>query len=75
MSEINTDSQGAPDVIWLQLHGDADPEIEGPADYQSPGVTWCWEQIYNQDVQYIRADIVQAALAALILDQPQEGKS
>jgi hypothetical protein len=53
---IKTDTQGAPDRIWLQLHGDGDPE-DGPTDCASGEVSWCWEQIFEQDIEYIRADL------------------
>lgn len=63
MSDVAKNSQGAPDRIWLQLHGDADPDIEGPGDCQNDEVTWCWEPIFDADVEYVRADLCTKALA------------
>ena len=52
---MKTDKNGAPDYIWLQLHGDADPtDYNQPADCKSGDVTWCWEPIYAHDVKYVR---------------------
>jgi len=49
---------GAPDRIWLQLHGDAEPPFD-PVDVRaiSSEVTWCWEPIFVHDVKYVRADL------------------
>ena len=49
-------SDGAPDRIWLQLHGDGGPD-DGPVDCTSGDVSWCWEPIFDQDVEYIRAGL------------------
>ena len=49
-----------PERIWLQWHGDADPEIEsGPVSVAD--VTWEREQIFKHDVEYVRADLPRAA--------------
>lgn len=56
--EVVTNSRGEPDVIWLQVHGDADPaDYDEPADVQNSEVTWCWEPLFDHDVKYIRADL------------------
>ena len=44
----------APKEIWLQLYGDSSPD-EGPVDYESDGVTWCWHRINDSDVRYVQA--------------------
>lgn len=46
-----------PDAIYLQYHGDGDPDDTGPVN--SDDVTWCWEQINEQDIKYVRADLVK----------------
>lgn len=52
--------RGEPDVIWLQCHGDDDPAYSPNdlVDVTSDDVTWCWEKIFENDVKYIRADLV-----------------
>lgn len=54
---MKTNQYNEPDVIFLQLH---DPTDEGKtelADPKADGVTWCWEQIHHNDVEYIRKDL------------------
>ena len=46
----------SPERIWLQLHGDAEPEYPVSS---SEEITWCWERIFEQDVEYVRADIAE----------------
>ena len=51
-------SYKGPKELWLQLHGDcSDDELTEPVDYTDDSVTWCWHQIHNSDVRYVRADI------------------
>jgi hypothetical protein len=51
-------SYKGPEELWLQLHGDcSDDELTDPVDYTDDSVTWCWHQINNSDVRYVRADI------------------
>ena len=49
-----------PNVVWLQYHGESDPVewgTEEPAE-----VTWCADQIFKHDVEYVRADLVRELL-------------
>ena len=46
---VRTD--GAPAEIWLQLHGDGEPD-GNPVDYRDE-VSWCWEKIHEHDVRYV----------------------
>lgn len=50
---------GAPPEIWLQLHGDQEPDGT-PADYTAD-VSWCWHQVHEHDVRYVLAPPVSAA--------------
>lgn len=43
-----------PEVIWLQYHGDSEPE-DGPVAMAD--VTWASEKIFDSDIQYIRSDV------------------
>lgn len=62
MSEMRTDKHGAPDRIFLQLHGDEDAP-DAPVDVtETDEVTWCWHRIFAGDVEYVRADIVDGLL-------------
>lgn len=53
----------APERIWLQWHGDADPEIED-GEVSEGDVSWCRDKIFTHDIEYIRADLADAALKA-----------
>ena len=57
MSEL----KGEPDRIWLQYHGDDDP-ADYPNDPPPAGdeVSWCWEPIFEHDIEYIRLDKYKA---------------
>lgn len=57
-----------PDTIWLQYHGDAEPENE-PVD--ADGITWCWEEIFQQDIRYIRADVIEQRILDVIKECAQ----
>lgn len=60
-----SDHRPIPDTIYLQVHGNADPELyEGmPPDNQ--GVTWSDEPIYDGDEQYVNASVLEGVLTAL----------
>jgi hypothetical protein len=50
-------SYKGPEELWLQLHGDcSDDELTEPVDYTDDSVTWCWHQIHDSDVRYVRED-------------------
>ena len=53
---------GAPERIWLQ------PETK---DYRD-GWTWCWHEIDEHDVAYLRADIAEAALREQIAGELED---
>ena len=62
MTEINKDKYGAPERIFLQLHGDDDPDLEdGPFVDCTNDVSWCWESIFEHDVEYVRLDLFAAS--------------
>ena len=44
-----------PERIWLQWHGDADPDEAGVPDPSD--VTWCEDKINDSDTEYVRADL------------------
>lgn len=57
-SAIASSTEGAgvrcgppPDRIWLQWHGDG-PADDG--DVRHDDVTWCADQIFDSDVEYVR---------------------
>ena len=45
-----------PDNIWLQFHGDGEPE---DTPVSSDDVTWCQDKIYDHDIHYIKADALR----------------
>lgn len=59
----NEDTNNEPQeplAIWLQWHGDGDPDAPGEVDEGE--VTWSREQIFDADIEYVRAAEVRAAL-------------
>ena len=44
----------APDVIFLQWHGDGDPDELG--EVYEEEVTWAAERIFDHDIEYVRRD-------------------
>jgi len=70
------DQNGIPDRIYLQVHGDAPPdEWDEPIDIRAGDVTWCWERIFDGDVEYIRADIAEKEVVELVEAAYREGHS
>lgn len=64
----------APERIFLQWYGDADPDVEGDSDPNTEDVTWCAENIYEHDVEYVRADLatLPGTLTQAQLDAAQD---
>ncbi len=61
-------TETAPKRVWLQVNPDAREDAatgraEGD-DQPFPGgdVTWCWHSIGGLEVEYVRADLVRAAM-------------
>lgn len=49
-------NQQPPRTIYIQWHGDGDPD---DGDVSIGDVTWCKDRIFDNDVEYIRADVVE----------------
>ena len=49
-----------PNVVWIQYHGDSDPVEWGPEEPSE--VTWSAYQVFEHDVEYVRADLVRELL-------------
>jgi len=57
-----------PETIYLQWYGDASPElVDHDPDIDPDGASWCWEQIFPADIEYVRRDAVDAVLSDLLL--------
>jgi hypothetical protein len=52
-----------PRTIYLQWHGDSDPD--DPAPVCEAEVTWCSTKCFGSDVEYVRADVLTAVDEAL----------
>lgn len=67
------DSLTLPEHIWLQWHGDGDPKDTG--EVEPSEVTWCRDQVFKQDVEYVRAqflfDLLEQAEAEISALKPQ----
>ena len=66
----------APETIYLQWYGDVDPElVDHEPDVDPSGASWCWEQIFPADIEYIRkesADAREAELVQQVIELQQE---
>lgn len=50
----------APERIWLQIGDDElDNDTEG-VDFHHD-VSWCWEKIFDSDIEYVRIDHCKGA--------------
>ncbi len=67
-------TETAPELIWLQIDTDdlTNDRSEPFPPLEGDGVTWCWERIGGQEVEYVRADLVRAALPMSVLQQEQD---
>ena len=57
-----------PETIYLQWFGDYDPDMlsESDRDEIDPdGASWCWEQIFPHDIEYVRKDAATEAMRML----------
>ena len=51
-----SDLHNAPKAIWLQV----DPEGDGPGEWDTHSdATWCVDKINNNDIEYVRADLIE----------------
>jgi hypothetical protein len=60
----------SPVEIFLQWHGDADPNEIG--DVEPSEVTWCADQVFRHDVRYVRWDKVEPILRDILQDHADE---
>lgn len=54
-----------PETIYLQWFGDYDPDMlsELERDAIDPdGASWCWEQIFTHDIEYVRKESADKAI-------------
>ena len=70
--ENKNQEDGAPDRIWLQFHGDAEPPFENLDRPSRWDISWCSEPIFKHDVEYIRADLADERERAIVEDASDE---
>ena len=64
-----------PERIWLQWHGDGDPD--DPGEVCVDEVTWEQERIFDGDIEYVRrdkADALADALEMITTFDPSDGQ-
>ena len=54
----------APERIWLQTGGDYATYHNVSAEDEEQ-ITWCWHKVEDDDQEYVRVDLYEAALADL----------
>ena len=65
-------TETAPKRIWLQVDTGAMPDArDEPFPADSEGVTWQDEEIGGVEVEYVRADLVRAAMPVNWMDEPE----
>ena len=42
-----------PKIIYLQIGEDADITEFKPEDFETNAITWCWERIFPNDIEYL----------------------
>ena len=42
-----------PKIIYLQIGEDADITEFEESDFQTNAITWCWERIFDNDIEYL----------------------
>lgn len=42
-----------PKIIYLQVGDDADIAEFKPEDFETNTITWCWERIFPNDIEYV----------------------
>jgi len=42
-----------PKIIYLQIGDDADIAEFKPEDFETNAITWCWERMFDNDIEYI----------------------
>lgn len=52
-----------PDKIYLQWHGDGEPNDVGEVDGNE--VTWCKDKIFEHDIEYVQASRIDALEIAI----------
>lgn len=58
---MNTVTTTAPTRIWLQVSDDrSDADLEFPDPTED--LTWCQDSVLACEVEYVRADLVRAAM-------------
>ena len=63
-------SSDGPKELGLQQHRYGDPsDLSEPVDYTGGDVTWCWHQINDSDVRYVRADLAAPSRRSVAGDQ------
>jgi len=50
-----------PNIIYLQIE-----DIECLEDSYSEGVTWCEDRINDDDIKYVRSDIIEKRLEEIL---------
>lgn len=42
-----------PKIIYLQIGDDADISEFEESDFQTNAISWCWERIFPNDIEYV----------------------
>ena len=47
------DKTNEPKIIYLQIGDDADIKDFKESDFETNAISWCWERIFPNDIEYV----------------------
>lgn len=61
-----------PKIIYLQVGEDADLNEFKKEDFETNAITWCWEKIYNNDIEYISKRFILSLIDDIIANERKQ---
>lgn len=55
-----------PKIIYLQIGEDADIADFEKEDFETNAITWCWERIFPNDIEYVSKQSILALVDEMI---------
>jgi len=59
-----------PKIIYLQIGEEADITEFKKEDFETNSITWCWEKIYNSDIEYINKSYLVSLIDNMMAKSP-----
>lgn len=55
-----------PKIIYLQIGEDADITEFEESDFQTNAISWCWERIFPNDIEYVSKQSITEIIDEMI---------